>query len=132
MPLWRVYMADGDPLATRTLTTLLGQEADIETAAFSSAAELRAAAQARPPDAVIAEVTLPGASGIDLIDAVSAADPDLVSLVVTSASDPDATGQALSRVGPLRLVHKPFKPHELLPRLLAGLERRSLARALAA
>jgi len=132
VPLWRVYAVDGDPLATRSLTTLLGQEADLETFAYTSAADFRAAVQARPPDAVIVDVTLPGASGIDLVDAMAAADPDLVSLVVTSASDPDATAQALSRVGPLRHVHKPFKPHDLLPRLRAGLERRSLARSLAA
>lgn len=129
---WRVYAVDGDPLATRSLTTLLGQEADLETFAYTSAADFRAAAEERPPDAVIVDVTLPGASGIDLVDAMAAADPDLVSLVVTSASDPDATAQALSRVGPLRHVHKPFKPHDLLPRLRAGLERRSLARSLAA
>ena len=132
MATWRIYAVDDDPLTTRSLETLLRQEPDLETAAFTSVGEFRAAAEARPPDAVIAEATLVGESGIDLVEAMAASDPDLVSLVVTSASDPDATAQALSRVGPLRLVHKPFKPHDLLPRLRAGLERRALARALAA
>ncbi len=132
MAAWRIYAVDDDPLTTRSLETLLRQEPDLETAAFTSVGEFRAAAEARPPDAVIAEATLVGESGIDLVEAMAASDPDLVSLVVTSASDPDATAQALSRVGPLRLVHKPFKPHDLLPRLRAGLERRALARALAA
>ena len=132
MAAWRIYAVDDDPLTTRSLETLLRQEPDLETAAFTSVGEFRAAAEARPPDAVIAEATLVGESGIDLVEAMAESDPDLVSLVVTSASDPDATAQALSRVGPLRLVHKPFKPHDLLPRLRAGLERRALARALAA
>jgi signal transduction histidine kinase len=128
---WRIFAVDADPLATRSLQTLLGQEGDLEAETFTSVSAFRAAAAARPPDAVIAEVSLAGVDGIDLVEAMTAADPNLVSLVVTSASDPDATAQALSRVGPLRLVHKPFKPHELLPRLRAGLERRALARALA-
>lgn len=132
MTTWRIYAVDDDPLTTRSLKTLLGQEPDLETVTFTSVSEFRAAADERPPDAVIAEVSLVGANGIDLVDAMTVADPDLVSLVVTSASDPDTTAQALSRVGPLRLVHKPFKPHDLLPRLRAGLERRALARSLAA
>lgn len=133
MTTWRVFAVDDDPLTTRSLETLLGQEPDLEPRTFTSVAELRSAVLAGPPpDAVIAEVSLVGADGIDLVEAMTAADPDLVSLVVTSASDPDTTAQALSRVGPLRLVHKPFKPHDLLPRLRAGLERRALARALAA
>ncbi len=132
MATWRIYAVDDDPLTARSLKTLLGQEADLEADTFTSVAEFRAASAARPPDAVIAEVSLVGADGIDLVEAMKAADPDLVALVVTSASDPDTTAHALSRVGPLRLVHKPFKPHELLPRLRAGLERRALARSLAA
>jgi signal transduction histidine kinase len=129
---WRIYAVDDDPLTTRSLETLLRQEPDLETAAFTSVGEFRVAAEARPPDAVIAEASLVGESGIDLVEEMAESDPDLVSLVITSASDPDATAQALSRVGPLRLIHKPFKPHDLLPRLRAGLERRALARALAA
>src|SRR5690606_25513133 len=109
---------------------LLGLEADLEVATFTQLSELRAAVAGRAPDAVIAEVTLAGSDGIDLLQELAAEDPDLAWLVVTSQSDPDATALALSRVGPLHLCHKPFDPRDLLPKLRAVLERRALSREL--
>jgi signal transduction histidine kinase len=123
-----VYALDGDPLTTESLKRMLGQETDLEVATFGQAAELRVRAGARPPDAVIAEV---GAPGIDLIEEMQEADPDLAWLVVAAQSDPDAYGAALGRVGPLRLAHKPFDPRDLLPKLRAALDERALRRELA-
>src|SRR6266508_2512972 len=96
----------------------------------SGLADLRAAIESRSPDAVLVQANLSGASGIDLVESMMRDDADLVAIVVTRASDPDATAQALSRVGPLRHVHKPFEARDLLPKLRAGLERRALAREL--
>jgi len=125
-----VYAIDDDPLTTSSLAALLGLEADLEVATFTQLSELRAAVAGRAPDAVIAEVTLAGSDGIDLLQELAAEDPDLAWLVVTSQSDPDATALALSRVGPLHLCHKPFDPRDLLPKLRAVLERRALSREL--
>lgn len=127
-----VYVLDDDPLAARSAAILLGQESDLEVASFTRLGDLRAAAEIRAPDAVLVEVTLGDAGGIDMVEGMTRDDPDLVTIAVTSARDPDATAAALSRVGPLRHVHKPFEARELLPRLRAGLERRELARGLAA
>jgi len=127
-----IYALDDDPLTTQSAAALLGQESDFEVSTFTRLADLRAAAEARSPDVVLVEVTLAQANGIDVIEGMTRDDPDLVAIVVTSASDPDATSQALSRVGPLRHVHKPFEPRDLLPKLRAGLERRGLSHALAA
>jgi signal transduction histidine kinase len=127
-----IYVLDGDPLIAHSAAALLGQESDFEVRTFTQPAELRAATAARPADAVLIDATLSQAGGIELVEAMQRADPDLVAIAVTSASDPDATAVALSRVGPLRHVLKPFEARDLLPRLRAGLERRGLARALAA
>jgi signal transduction histidine kinase len=126
-----VYALDDDPLTLRSLAQMLGQEPDVECRTFTQVADLRAAAVVRRPDAVVVEVTLAGADGIQVTDELVRGDPDLVTLLVTSASDRDATADALSRVGPLRLMHKPFDAREVLPRLRAGLDRRRLAGDLA-
>jgi DNA-binding NtrC family response regulator len=127
-----VYALDDDPLTLRSLAQMLGLEPDLECRTFSQLADLRAAVGVRRPDAVVVEVTLAGSDGIQITDELLRGDRDLVTLVVTSTSDPDATADALSRVGPLRLMHKPFDAREVLPRLRAGLDRRRLARELAA
>jgi signal transduction histidine kinase len=126
-----IYVLDDDPLTAQSAAALLGQESDFEVSAFTRLAELRAAASARAPDAVLVEATLAQGDGIDVVEAMTRDDPDVVAISVTSASDLDATAVALSRVGPLRHVHKPFEPRDLLPKLRAGLERRGLSRALA-
>jgi signal transduction histidine kinase len=130
--MWMVYALDDDPLTLRSVAQMLGQEPDLEVATYSQVGDFLAAASARRPDAVIVEVTLAGTDGIQICDDLLRSDPDLVALVVTSASDPDATADALSRVGPLRLMHKPFDARDVLPKLRAGLDRRRLARELAA
>jgi signal transduction histidine kinase len=127
-----VYALDEDPLTTRSAAALLGQESDLEVSTFTRVADLRAAAELRPPDAVLVDTAVDQAGGIDCIEAMVRDDPDLVAIAVTSASDRDATAHALSRVGPLRHAHKPFEARDLLPKLRAGLERRGLSRALAA
>ncbi len=65
-------------------------------------------------------------SGAALLRELEAVDPEIASLVITSATDPDATAQALLMVGPLRQVRKPADPAELVPKLRAQLERRQL------
>jgi signal transduction histidine kinase len=126
-----IYVLDDDPLTAQSAAALLAQESDFEVSAFTRLADLRAARSSRAPDAVLADATLAHSDGIDVVEAMRREDPDLVAIAVTSASDPDATAVALSRVGPLRHVLKPFEPRDLLPKLRAGLERRELSRALA-
>ena len=128
----RIYVVDDDPLASQSAAVLLGQESDFEVATFNRAADMRAAAVDRSPDVVLIEATSTRTDGIDVMEAMMREDPDLVAIVVTRAGDPDATALALSRVGPLRHVHKPFEPRDLLPKLRAGLERRALVHDLAA
>lgn len=127
-----VYVLDDDPLAARSAAALLGQEGDLEVASFTRVADLREAAARRAPDALLVAASPGPVDGIGIMEDMTRADPHLVAIAVTSARDPDAAAAALSRVGPLRHAEKPLDPRELLPRLRAGLERRGLARELAA
>lgn len=131
MTLQLVYLADDDPLSGKALADLLSREVDLELVRLSSGKELVERAAQRPPDAVIVDASLGGVDGIALSEQVCPGDGDLVRLIAVAQADRDAATSALSRVGPLRVVDKPFESRQLLPILRAGLERRQLARELA-
>jgi signal transduction histidine kinase len=127
-----VYVVDDDPLKAADLARLLTEEARVDARACHGAAALAAAAAERPPDGVVADATASGVDGISIVEAMTRTDPDLAVLLVTRAGDADALSAARSRVGPLRVVARPFDPADLVCRLRAGLERRQLVAELAA
>jgi signal transduction histidine kinase len=122
----RVFVVDDDPLAATELAAQIARDTGFEVESFVSAREALAAAGHTPPDAVLAGLRMSEMSGPDLIRAVRDLDPELAALLVTSASDADATAEAVGLVGPLGHVHKPFERGDLLPKLMAALERRQL------
>jgi len=121
----RVFVVDEDPLAVRGLAQTLAQEPGLEVAPFTSGREALAEAAVVPPDAVLVGLRVGDMSGAALLRELEAIDPEIASLVITSATDPDATTQAAVMVGPLRQVRKPADP-DLMPKLRAQLERRQL------
>lgn len=122
----RVFVVDDDPLAARELAAQIARDTGFEVESFVSAREALGAASQTPPDALIAGLRMTDMSGPALIREIQDIDPELASLLVTSASDADATSEAVGLVGPLRHVHKPLDRADLLPKLMAVLERRQL------
>jgi signal transduction histidine kinase len=116
----------------KTLGSQLAQETECDVSTFTSPHAVLAAAAEQPPDALIADLSLPEIDGLALIADLTDSDPDLTALVMTSSSDADGTARALSQVGPLCHVTKPCELSDLLPKLRAGLDRRALAKQLAA
>lgn len=96
----------------------------VETAADGEAG-LRRAGEARP-DAVIVDLKMPGIGGLEVLDAVRALDPQIVTIVITGYATVDAAVEAMKK-GAYDFLPKPFSPDEL--RLIIGraLERRHLA-----
>ncbi len=126
-----LYVVDDDPLAARALATLLGQEIDCDVAIYATPQAAIAAAAARPPDAVIADLWLPEMDGLALLANLGAAHPYLASLVMTSAGDHDGALRAIGQVGPLRHFNKPSQPSDVVPKLRAELDKGRLGRELA-
>jgi signal transduction histidine kinase len=122
----RVFVVDDDPLAVRALAELLTREAQLEVETFTSARAARAAAHTVPPDAVIVGLRIGDEPGPALIRELEAIDPQVASLLLTSAADPQATAEAVARVGSVRAVQKPADTADLLGKLRAQLERRQL------
>lgn len=120
-----MLVVDDDPLACRELAQVVEEEGH-DVVWYTSPRDALAAAQGIPPDAVIAGVRIGDTSGAALVRELEAIDPQVASLLVTSASDSEATAEANARVGPLRRVHKPVEAADLVPKLAAQLDRRQL------
>lgn len=121
----RVLVVDDDPLACRELAAAIEREGH-DVAWYTSPIDAIAAAGEVPPDAVIAGLRVGDREGAALIRELEAIDPQLASLMLTSATDADGTADATARVGPLRQVHKPVDASDLIPKLSAQLVQRQL------
>jgi len=130
----RVLVVDDDPTSARAVETLLAEEPGLEVEAAFSVHEARAMAARAVPDGVIVAVRGAGTTddGLAFIEELRAADTELAAVAMTSQADSEAQSRALAAVGPLHHVARPPERAELLPRLLAALERRALRRQVAA
>ncbi|MFC4947506.1 response regulator transcription factor [Pseudonocardia sp. GCM10023141] len=89
----------------------------VQTVATGAAA--LAAAADHPPDLVVLDLYLPDMHGLDVLGFLLAADPDLIVLIVSAASDISPV-DALEN-GAQDFLPKPFALAELLARVRSGL-----------
>jgi two-component system KDP operon response regulator KdpE len=116
----RVLVVDDEPQILRALrTTLRAAGFEVETAETGEDALAQAAM--RPPDAVILDLVLPGASGLDVCRELRRWSE--VPVVVLSAVGDERQKVAALDAGADDYVTKPFGIDELLARLRAALRR---------
>lgn len=77
------------------------------------------------PDVVIVDLKMPGMSGLEVLDRLSAFDPAIVGIVITGYATIDSAIEAMKR-GAYDFLPKPFSPEELRIIIIRGLERRRL------
>jgi two-component system, NtrC family, response regulator HydG len=82
---------------------------------------------ARTFDAVISDIEMPGASGIDVLRAAHALDPELPVLLMTGNAGLPAAAEAVEH-GALRYLSKPVDLDELVLTLRGALSPQQLAR----
>jgi signal transduction histidine kinase len=124
-----VVVMDDDPTTVAAIrAALVGH-----TGVAVESAPARAALLGRTRDGAI-DAVLIAVPGIDptaalvLLDELVALDPDLAAIALVRAADASGHGAALARLGPMATALTPIDPAELVPRLLAQLERRALRR----
>ena len=118
----RVLLVDDHPAVLRQVAQLLSGEFEVvET--LPDGRDLQHAVEARQPDVVVLDITLPGPSGIELARSLSAtpAPPKVVFLTVHA--DPDYAREALA-TGALGYVVKSRLVSDLVPALHAALDGR--------
>ncbi|MFH0899641.1 MAG: response regulator [Pseudomonadota bacterium] len=108
--------------------TLAGRGHQVVEAACSSAA--LAEIQKAEFDLVIADVVMPGQSGIDLLGIIKETAPDTEVVMLTAYADTAKAIECLQK-GAFDLIQKPFDTNELVVAVDRALERRQLRAATA-
>jgi len=116
----RILVVDDEPQVLRGLTAAL-EAAGYEVAAAATAAAALEAAALRPPDAVVLDLRLPDASGVEVCRRLR--EWSQAPVVVVSAVDDEPDKIAALDAGADDYVTKPYAVGELLARLRAALRR---------
>jgi CheY-like chemotaxis protein len=111
----RVLVVDDNKLVADTLN-LIFQANGFESEARYSAAEGLVRARTFAPELVLCDVTMPDETGLELVEALTKELPQVKMLMLTGYSSNFAKVEAQSsRLGrPLKTLHKPCRPEELL------------------
>ena len=110
-----IFIVDDDLSVRRSLRRLL-ISAGHNVQVFASAEEVLAVTDWPEPCCLIVDVSMPGMTGLDLVDALRAASRGVP--VILSSGHSDAATLARARQGDVfAFLSKPFRAHELLPLL---------------
>lgn len=119
-----ILIVDDDNSQRRLIEFWLREEGYRTTTAADGISGLRAFEQ-HSPSLVIADVRMPGMSGIDLLNRIKADNPDTPFILVTAFGTVDDAVEAM-KLGAADYVLKPLKPDELKVGVQRALERRQL------
>ncbi|MEQ8178112.1 MAG: response regulator [Amphiplicatus sp.] len=136
MPAGRVsvFCIDPDKRANGDLRALLrAHNPLLEAQPFQTGEAALEAHRAAPADIIIADLRLPGMTGVDLVAAMQAAAPGSAAILVASAIDLASAVEAVNRARVARLLQKPLDAARLSEAIDAALaelalrDRRALA-----
>jgi putative two-component system response regulator len=123
----RILIVDDDDQVRRLLASILGHEGYRCTLADDAAAARDALARA-PYDLILCDVTMPGESGLDLVEAVIGRYAHMAAVVVSGIDDVALADRAM-RSGAYGYVVKPFTPNDVLIAVLGALRYQRAAAA---
>ena len=124
-PAATIWVVDDDRAVRFVLTTAL-RDAGFEVTAFAAAAEALDSLQREPaPALVVTDVRMPGDSGLQLLDKLKAAQPDLPVIVMSAHTDVASTAGAF-RGGAHEFLSKPFDLDEAVALVRRALPQRDL------
>lgn len=120
----RILVVDDEVALRGTLARVL-QTKDHICDTAGSAVEARDKVEMGGFDLMLTDMTMPGESGLDLIDWARKEHPDLGVIMITGMDDP-TLADAATRLGAYGYVIKPFQPNEILIAVSNALRRRAL------
>jgi len=125
-PQTRILVVDDEPGMREGCRRILTAEGYAVETAEDGVAGLELFRQLGDFAAALVDLKMPRMGGIELIEKMHEADPDLVILVITAYATIETAVEATKR-GAYSYIPKPFTPDELLLPVRRGLESRSLA-----
>lgn len=112
----KILVVDDDPAARKLLTLLLQTTGKVLAA--SSGAEALRLIEAERPRLMLLDMTMPGMSGLEVLEAARASAVDMIVIMVTGQNDIELAKRALA-LGAVEYITKPFH----LPQLKEKVER---------
>ncbi|MDT8450047.1 MAG: nitrogen regulation protein NR(I), partial [Wenzhouxiangellaceae bacterium] len=121
----QVWIVDDDASIRRVLARALEREG-LEAREFAAAADALGALEISGPAVLVSDLRMPGASGLDLLEAVQERRPGLPVIVMTAYADLDNSVAVLAG-GAFDLLAKPFDLDEAVALVQRALVRRDSA-----
>lgn len=113
----RIVVVDDSKLMRMLLKEILVNAGhDVECWEEVPEAEIPALVIASDPNLIITDYNMPGCDGATLVRMVRQSEPGLPIIMLTAMHDPEVMAD-LQRHNPIRILHKPLKPEELLEAL---------------
>jgi response regulator NasT len=109
----RVLVAEDNPLERSTVVDLLGALGYMVVAEVDSGAEAIDKARQFAPDAVLLDVHMPGAGGVEAAEEIAAALPGTAVLLITGDLSLQLSSNELMRSSAVALLAKPAPPSTL-------------------
>ncbi len=106
----KILMIDDSRLSQKMLRTVLGEEHELIEA--SNGTEGIEKYRLFKPDLVFLDLIMPGMNGLDVLKELRQMDPQAKVILGTADLQP-VTWEEGRRLGALRIIHKPFQPHEV-------------------
>ena len=116
-----IFVVDDDELVRDSLKTLI-MTAGFRVEAFGSAREFLANVAHKSSGILVLDVRMPGMTGLELLQRVRAADPDMPFIMVTGNSDMDAV-KAAGDLDVSAYIRKPYSPQQFGEKLMAVLDK---------
>lgn len=121
----RILFVDDDPNLLAALSRSLRKLFTFDTA-LSGAEALQKLDRDGPYAVVVADQTMPGMSGVELLETVRELAPDTVRLMLTGNADQKSAAEAVNRGAVFRFLNKPCPPETLVPALETALKQHEL------
>jgi FixJ family two-component response regulator len=121
-----VFVVDDDAPMRESLQNLL-RSVGLRVAAFASAQEFLSSPRPEGPGCLVLDVRLPGLSGLELQQHLTAGDLAMPIIFITGHGDIPMTVQAM-KAGAVAFLTKPFRDQELLDAIQQALARDGAAR----
>lgn len=118
----RILVVDDDVMVVEMLGLLLSRHWTVFRA--HSALEARGILEREAIAVVVADMRMPGESGVDLLAWVYEALPDTIRILLTGYSDIDAAVDAINRAQAWYYLRKPWNNHELVTLLRRAIDFR--------
>jgi FixJ family two-component response regulator len=122
-----LYVVDDDPMVLRSVGRVL-RSAGFEVETFPSGQAFLAHPPAAGPSCVVLDVRMPGLTGLDLQEALSARKRPVAIVFISGASDIPSSVRAM-KAGAVDFLTKPYSPDELLDAVRRAIARNASERA---